>query len=220
MGSIRRDLSLKLFCSQVKSPSKFPKSRVKSPKKHDSSPNSGKYYHPLLSHAQIPLMLALQGGQLFLSIQEISGYLAPPIAAVFMTAVLWTRCNEKGAFWGLMAGICVGVIRMIIVFALQSKAGSCVTEDLRWVDETLLARGWNCAQHLTNPLPDNRVFATLGVSVTVVTEDRDAKLRIQCHSYSGTYPCEATKTHMPYLPRRLDAFRKNLATWWWSNITG
>lgn len=40
-------------------------------------------------------MLALQGGQLFLSIQEVSGYLAPPIAGVFIVAVFWPRCNEK-----------------------------------------------------------------------------------------------------------------------------
>ena len=40
-------------------------------------------------------MLLLQGGQLFLSIQEISGYLSPPIAAVFMIGMFWTRCNEK-----------------------------------------------------------------------------------------------------------------------------
>ncbi|XP_039259176.2 sodium/myo-inositol cotransporter-like [Styela clava] len=84
-----------------------------------------------LSIAWIPLMLELQGGQLFLSIQEISGYLSPPIAAVFLTAVLWTRCNEQGAFWGLLTGIAVGLIRMFIVFAYQSDAGSCLTIDKR-----------------------------------------------------------------------------------------
>ena len=43
---------------------------------------------------QVPVMLLLQGGQLFLSIQEVGGYLVPSIAAIFMLGVFWTRCNE------------------------------------------------------------------------------------------------------------------------------
>ncbi|XP_076821876.1 sodium/myo-inositol cotransporter-like isoform X1 [Clavelina lepadiformis] len=84
-----------------------------------------------LSIAWVPVMLQLQGGQLFLSIQEISGYLSPPVAAVFITGMIWTRFNEQGAFWGMMAGFLVGIIRMIIVFALQGNAGNCYAPDTR-----------------------------------------------------------------------------------------
>ena len=43
-------------------------------------------------------MLLLQGGQLFLSIQEVGGYLVPSIVAVFTLGMFWTRCNEKVKF--------------------------------------------------------------------------------------------------------------------------
>uniref|UniRef100_H2YMH4 Sodium/myo-inositol cotransporter n=1 Tax=Ciona savignyi TaxID=51511 RepID=H2YMH4_CIOSA len=79
-----------------------------------------------LSIAWVPVMLLLQDGQLFLTIQEISGYLSPPIAAIFLLGVFWTRCNEQGAFWGMMAGFVVGIVRMIIVFSFQSQAGNCL----------------------------------------------------------------------------------------------
>nr|XP_009861531.2 sodium/myo-inositol cotransporter [Ciona intestinalis] len=84
-----------------------------------------------LSIAWVPVMLLLQDGQLFLTIQEISGYLSPPIAAIFLLGVFWKRCNEKGAFWGLMAGFVVGIVRMIIVFSFQSQAGNCLVPDTR-----------------------------------------------------------------------------------------
>ena len=43
----------------------------------------------------IPLIQGMQGGQLFIYIQVISAYLAPPIASLFCVAVLWKRANEK-----------------------------------------------------------------------------------------------------------------------------
>lgn len=48
-----------------------------------------------ISIAWIPLIDKAQGGQLFLYIQAISAYLAPPIAAVYTLAVLWPRVNEQ-----------------------------------------------------------------------------------------------------------------------------
>ena len=43
----------------------------------------------------IPLIQGMQGGQLFIYIQVISAYLAPPIASLFCVAVLWKRANEQ-----------------------------------------------------------------------------------------------------------------------------
>ena len=34
----------------------------------------------------------------FIYIQEITNYLAPPIACVFLIAILWKGCNEKVTF--------------------------------------------------------------------------------------------------------------------------
>ncbi|XP_023210658.1 sodium/myo-inositol cotransporter-like isoform X1 [Centruroides sculpturatus] len=64
----------------------------------------------------IPVIQAMQGGQLFIYIQAISAYLAPPIAAVYVFAILWKRMNEKAAFWALLLGFMVGVTRMILDF--------------------------------------------------------------------------------------------------------
>ncbi|XP_043945027.1 sodium/myo-inositol cotransporter 2 [Protopterus annectens] len=70
----------------------------------------------LVSIVWIPLVQASQGGQLFIYIQSISSYLQPPVAVVFMMGCFWKRTNEKGAFWGLVAGLAVGCIRMILDF--------------------------------------------------------------------------------------------------------
>ena len=43
----------------------------------------------------VPILTELQGGQLFIYIIAISAYLAPPVAAVYLIAVLWKRSNEK-----------------------------------------------------------------------------------------------------------------------------
>ena len=43
----------------------------------------------------IPVIQGMQGAQLFFYIQAISAYLAPPIASVYLLAVLWPRANER-----------------------------------------------------------------------------------------------------------------------------
>jgi len=43
----------------------------------------------------IPVIQTMQGGQLYIYIQAISAYLAPPIASVYLIAILWKRGNEK-----------------------------------------------------------------------------------------------------------------------------
>ncbi|KAF3848052.1 hypothetical protein F7725_021080 [Dissostichus mawsoni] len=64
----------------------------------------------------IPVVQAAQSGQLFDYIQSVSSYLAPPIASVFLLAVFMKRVNEKGAFWGLMGGLLMGLCRMLPEF--------------------------------------------------------------------------------------------------------
>jgi len=43
----------------------------------------------------IPVIQGMQGAQLYFYIQAVSAYLAPPIASVYLLAVLWTRANER-----------------------------------------------------------------------------------------------------------------------------
>ena len=48
-----------------------------------------------VSIAWVPVVKEAQGGQIFIYIQEITDYLAPPFAAVYLLAVLVPRVNEK-----------------------------------------------------------------------------------------------------------------------------
>ena len=43
----------------------------------------------------IPVVQSVQGGQLFLYIQAVSAYFSPPIAALYLIAILWTKATEK-----------------------------------------------------------------------------------------------------------------------------
>ena len=48
-----------------------------------------------VSVAWVPIIENFQGGQLFFYIQEVSNYISPPIAAIFLVSMLWTKCTEK-----------------------------------------------------------------------------------------------------------------------------
>lgn len=69
-----------------------------------------------ISIAWVPVIIEMQGGQTYLYIQEVAGYLTPPIAALFLLGVFWKRCNEKGAFWGGITGFTLGALRLILAF--------------------------------------------------------------------------------------------------------
>ena len=45
--------------------------------------------------AWVPVVKETQGGQVFIYIQEVSIYLAQPVACIYLLAILWPRCNEK-----------------------------------------------------------------------------------------------------------------------------
>uniref|UniRef100_A0A8V5FVD4 Sodium/myo-inositol cotransporter 2 n=1 Tax=Melopsittacus undulatus TaxID=13146 RepID=A0A8V5FVD4_MELUD len=77
----------------------------------------------------IPLVQAGQGGQLFIYIQSISSYLQPPVAMVFILGCFWKRANEKGAFWGLVTGLLLGIIRLVLDFIYPEP--QCGESDLR-----------------------------------------------------------------------------------------
>lgn len=59
----------------------------------------------------MPVVQGMQGGQLYIYIQVISAYLAPPIAAVYLTAVLWKRANEA-----VRTGFIEWLLNLLFVF--------------------------------------------------------------------------------------------------------
>lgn len=82
-----------------------------------------------VSIAWVPIIQEMQNGQLYLYIQDVGSNLAPPIAAVYILAVLFKRINEPGAFWSLMVGLAFGICRMILM--LVYSAPVCGIEDNR-----------------------------------------------------------------------------------------
>lgn len=72
-----------------------------------------------ISIAWVPVIIEMQGGQMFYYIQEVCDYLTPPVAALFLLGILWHRCNEKGAFWGGMVGFVLGALRLILGFVYR-----------------------------------------------------------------------------------------------------
>ncbi|XP_067117029.1 sodium/myo-inositol cotransporter-like [Osmerus mordax] len=73
----------------------------------------------VISIAWVPVVVEMQRGQMFYYIQEVSDYLTPPIAAIFLLGILWRRCNERGAFWGGMVGFVLGVTRLALAFVYR-----------------------------------------------------------------------------------------------------
>ncbi|KAM5200358.1 solute carrier family 5 member 4 [Hipposideros larvatus] len=78
----------------------------------------------VISILWVPLVQVSQNGQLFHYMESVSSYLGPPIAAVFLLAISCKRVNEQGAFWGLIIGLVMGLIRMIAEFTYGT--GSCL----------------------------------------------------------------------------------------------
>ncbi|XP_059351175.1 sodium/glucose cotransporter 4-like isoform X2 [Daphnia carinata] len=64
----------------------------------------------------VPIIQNVAGSQLFTYMQQVQNILSPPVSAVFLLAVFWPRTNEPGAFWGLMVGLIVGLIRFGLEF--------------------------------------------------------------------------------------------------------
>jgi solute:Na+ symporter, SSS family len=73
----------------------------------------------VLSLLWIPFIGLLSSG-LYTYIQNVQSYIAPPIAAVFLVGVLWSRANATGAMAALLVGFVVGAGRL----ALEMNKGS------------------------------------------------------------------------------------------------
>jgi SSS family solute:Na+ symporter len=68
----------------------------------------------------IPVMKWVNGGGLYVYLQSVQSYLAPPIASVFILGLAWKRMNSRGAIAGLTIGISIGLIKIVV----QALVGS------------------------------------------------------------------------------------------------
>ncbi len=60
----------------------------------------------------IPVMKMVSGGGLYVYLQSVQGYLAPPITAVFLLGLFWKRLNATGAMWALVGGFLLGMFKL------------------------------------------------------------------------------------------------------------
>ncbi|KAA0198524.1 hypothetical protein HAZT_HAZT002246 [Hyalella azteca] len=79
----------------------------------------------------IPVIQGSANSQLFMYIQSISSFLSPPICAVYLLAIFWRRTTEPGAFWGLMTGLVVGIVRFTMEFSFTVPPCGSMKPDLR-----------------------------------------------------------------------------------------
>ncbi len=83
----------------------------------------------VLGMAWIPVMHTIGGGGLYLYLQSVQGYLAPPITAVFLMGLFWKRMNAKGAVAGLGIGFVAGMAKLTI----QACEGAGHLTNLPWL---------------------------------------------------------------------------------------
>lgn len=75
----------------------------------------------VISIIWIPVLRSASS-QLYVYIQEVSSFLQPPICCIFVLALFWPRLNEKGAFFGLVLGMLVGLARFIAEYAYGKRS--------------------------------------------------------------------------------------------------
>lgn len=56
----------------------------------------------------------ISAGGLYVYLQSVQGYLAPPITAVFLLGLFFRRVNRTGAVWGLGVGFALGLAKLTI----------------------------------------------------------------------------------------------------------
>ncbi len=75
----------------------------------------------VLGLAWIPFMGRISS-QLWIYLQSVQAYIAPPIAAVFLLGIFWKRLNGQGALASLLVGFVLGAIRFIFEVAYAGAA--------------------------------------------------------------------------------------------------
>ncbi|XP_058992933.1 sodium/glucose cotransporter 4 isoform X2 [Mustela lutreola] len=122
----------------------------------------------VISILWIPIIQSSNSGQLFDYIQSVTSYLAPPITALFLLAIFCKRVTEPGAFWGLMFGLAMGLVRMILEFSYPAPACGevdrrpAVLKDIHYLYFALLLCGLTAivivaVSLCTSPIPEEKL---------------------------------------------------------------
>ncbi|MPC42544.1 Sodium/glucose cotransporter 4 [Portunus trituberculatus] len=84
----------------------------------------------------IPIIERTQGGQLYIYIQAIAAYLAPPIAAMYCLAITWKRMNESFHYMYFATFLFWVTITVVVVVTLVTPPD----EDWRLIRTTFFTR--------------------------------------------------------------------------------
>jgi len=89
----------------------------------------------VLGLAWIPFMKYISS-QVYIYLQSVQAYIAPPIAACFLLGIFFKRLNGKGAMASLVTGLVLGVLRLVLEFANgTSKTNLAAGSLLEWIAE-------------------------------------------------------------------------------------
>ncbi|HSQ76950.1 MAG TPA: sodium transporter, partial [Bacteroidota bacterium] len=61
-----------------------------------------------------PFIGKMSDERMFVYLQSVSGYIAPPISACFLFGILWKRANRYGAMSALLTGLVLGSARFVL----------------------------------------------------------------------------------------------------------
>jgi SSS family solute:Na+ symporter len=90
------------------------------------------FFMVLVGLAWIPVIRGSKG--LYLYLQSVQGYLAPPIFVVFFLGIFWKRLNAKGCFWAMIAGFLMGLFRLAVDTRPKISEGFAYSEgSLLWI---------------------------------------------------------------------------------------
>ncbi|XP_064104954.1 sodium/myo-inositol cotransporter 2-like isoform X2 [Macrobrachium nipponense] len=123
----------------------------------------------------IPIIQNTGKSQLFDYINMVISFLASPICAIYVIGLAFKRINEKGAFWGLMVGLLMGIVRFVAEFAYDVPACGSGDPDPRpelvknviggvhylhfcflcWIVTAVTAF---CVSIMTEPIPDECLY--------------------------------------------------------------
>lgn len=88
----------------------------------------------LLGLLWIPFMRYISD-QLYIYLQSVQGYIAPPIAACFLLGLFFRRLNGKGAIAALLSGFVLGGLRLVLELANAGGAGLPAGSVWAWIAE-------------------------------------------------------------------------------------
>ena len=75
-----------------------------------------------LGLAWIPLMKFISS-QIYIYLQSVQAYIAPPIAACFLLGLFYRRLNGAGAIASLLTGLVLGLLRLILELTNKATSG-------------------------------------------------------------------------------------------------